>query len=40
MLSEISLESIFHPILEEIQDNRDRILEDFIPSGIDAKDNY
>ena len=40
MLSESSIESVFHPILEEIKDHRDRILSESIPSGLDAKDHY
>ena len=40
MLSSSSIESVFHPILEEIQYHRDRILADSIPSGLDVKEHY
>ena len=40
MLSASSIESVFHPILEEIQDHRDRSLADSIPSRLDVKDHY
>ena len=40
MLLASAIESEFHPILEEIQEHRDRILADSIPSGIDSKENY
>ena len=40
ILSASSIESVFHPILEEIQDNRDRILADAIPSELVFKEHY
>ena len=40
MLSASSIESVFQPVLEEIQDHRDRILSDFILSGLEFKGNY
>ena len=40
MLSTSSIESVFHPILEEIQYHRDRSLADSIHRGIVAKGHY
>ena len=40
MLLERSIESVFHPILEEIPEHRYRILADSIPSSIDVKDHF
>ena len=35
-----SIESIFHPIMEEIQEYRDRSLEDSIPRRLEANNHY
>ena len=40
MLLTSSIESIFNPIMEEIQEYRDRSLEDSIPRRLEAKDHY
>ena len=40
MISEISIESVFHPTLEEIQDHRERSLVDSIISGPEVKEHY
>ena len=40
MLLESSIESVFYPIMEEIQEHRDRILTDYIAIGIETKENY
>ena len=37
MLSAISIESEFHPILGKIKEHRDKSLTDSIPKGLDAK---
>ena len=39
MLSGISIESVFHPILGEIQEHRYRSLADSIPCGLDANEH-
>ena len=40
MLSESSIESLFYPIPEEIQDHRDRSLSESITIGLDTKEHY
>ena len=40
MLLASSIEGVFRPILEEIQDHSDRSLSDSIPSRLDVKDHY
>ena len=40
ILSASTIEIVFHPILEKIQDHRYRSLADSIPSGLDAKEHY
>ena len=40
MLYSRSIESVFHPILEEIQDYRDRSLAYSINIGVDAREHY
>ena len=40
MLLESSIESVFHPIMEEIQEHRYRSLSDSITNGLDAKEHY
>ena len=40
MLSASWIESVFHPILEKIQEHRYKILAESIPSGLEAKENY
>ena len=40
MLSSSAIESVFHPILEEIQDYRDRSLAYSINIGVDAREHY
>ena len=40
MLLASTIESVFHPIQDEIQDHRDRSLENSIPRGLDARENY
>ena len=40
MLSASLIESVFQPVLEEIQEHRDMILSDFILSGLEFKGNY
>ena len=39
MLLESSIESVLHPILEEIKEHRDMNLSDPITSGLDVKDH-
>ena len=40
MFSEILIEILFHPILEELHNNRDRILEYSIPIELEVKEHY
>ena len=40
MLSESSIQSVFHPIMEEIQEHRDRILADSITIRLGTKEHY
>ena len=40
MISASAIESLFYPILEEIQEHRDRSLSDSVPSSIDNNEHY
>ena len=40
MLSEADTESEFHLIMEEIRIHRDRNLADYIPRGMNVRENY